>query len=101
MTKYIDKQVVKDFLTDTFNNDKNNAIIDYYLSFRNDNISIANKMKQGKVEGMCYVIEFDDISVIDQNDLELFYFALSDDEWLEDVGNECEEEIKTWLENES
>lgn len=95
----MEKQVVKDFLIDTFYNDKNNAIIDYYLTFRNDNISIANKVKHGKVENMCYVIEFDDISVIDQNDLELFYFALNDDEWLEDVGIECEEEIKEWLKN--
>lgn len=97
----IDKQVVKKFLIDTFYNDKNNAIIDYYLNFRNDNISIANKVKQGKVEGMCYVIEFDDICVIDQNDLELFYFALNDDEWLEEVANECYEEIKAWLETKS
>lgn len=97
----VDKQVVKNFLTDTFNNDKNNAIIDSYLKFRSDNISIANKVKQGKVESICYVIEFDNISVVDQNDLELFYFALNDDEWLEDVGNECYEEIKAWLENES
>lgn len=97
----MEKQVVKDFLIDTFYNDKNNAIIDYYLNFRNDNISIANKVNQGKVVNMCYVIEFDDISVIDQNDLELFYFALNDDEWLEDVANECYEEIKTWLETKS
>ena len=97
----VDKQVVKNFLMDTFYNDKNNAIIDYYLKFRNDNIAIANKVKQGKVEGMCYVIEFDNISVIDQNDLELFYFALNDDEWLEDVANECYEEIKAWVEIES
>ena len=90
------KKLAKEWLEDLWLNDKNNAIIDYYLTFRNDQISVAQKITKGRANGVVYVINLDDCFVLETNE-DFFYFSQNDDEWLEEVSNVSCNEIAEWL----
>lgn len=94
------KELAKQFLEDVYHNDKNNNVIDSYLIFRNDNFSVGQLVSNGSNNGICQVYKdnWDDVYVFLTND-DIVAFALKDEEWLEDVSNECVEAISEWLES--
>lgn len=92
------KELAKEWLEDVWLNDRNNAIVVSYMDFRHDQISVAQKLTRGRIDGLVYVINLDDCFVLKTNE-DFFYFSQTDDEWLEEVSNESCNEIAEWLED--
>ena len=86
--------LVKEYLTDIYYNDKNNTVVDSYMNYRHDNIGIATLIN-GEERKMCYIYN-EDIVLASKEDL--FKWALDDTEWLEDIAKECKEQILEWVE---
>lgn len=89
-------QLAREYLQDIYYNDQNNTILDVYGHYRCDQISIAQKLKEGLAVGMVYVFNNDDCFVLETKD-DLFCFAQTDDSWLEYVSNNFTKEIANWL----
>lgn len=86
-------ELVKEYLTDKYYNDKENTVLDSYATFRTDNITIAC-LVYGDIKSTCYV--YDEDTVLATNE-DLFRWSLEDNEWLEFVAKESKEAILEWI----
>ena len=92
------KKLAKEWLGEIWLNDRNNGIVDAYMKYRHDQISVAQKLHEGRADGAVFVMNLDDCFVL-ETEKDLFYFSLTDDEWLEEVSKESCNEIAAWLED--